>query len=465
MLGSNLKSLNFLDYFVFFLILGITFYAVWWGNHRKKLKKQTSIIDHLLMGRMLTLPMFIATLVATWYGGIFGVTEIAFNNGIYNLITQGVFWYVSYLIFALFLLPKVYSKESVTLPNLIENTIGPRSAKLSSLFNFINILPISYTIGLGLFLKTLFNLDLSISMLLGLAVVLSYSFKGGFRSVVFSDMVQFFVMCFSVAFVLIFSIINFGSWDYLTSHLPESYFSPFGNQPLLEVFAWGLIALSTLVDPNFYQRCFAASSEKVARKGILTSTLIWFLFDICTTFGAMYAKAAMPQADSSGAYLAYSLDLLPNGLKGFFLAGILATVLSTLDSYLFLSGTTFSYDILKKRNQNGIKFHRIGLVCSGLLAYILALTFEGNIKAVWKSLGGLSASCLLFPVLFSQFSNRKPSDKQFFFACILSAITVCSWPLMKKPLGLEIIDSLYVGVLVSFSCLTLFKFKNLSSQR
>ena len=47
------------------------------------------------MGRKLTLPLFIATLVATWYGGIFGVAQIAFENGIYNFVTQGFFWYIS----------------------------------------------------------------------------------------------------------------------------------------------------------------------------------------------------------------------------------------------------------------------------------------------------------------------------------------------------------------------------------
>jgi len=46
--------------------------------------------------------LFVGTLVATWYGGIFGVTFIAFEKGLYNFLTQGVFWYIAYLIFACF---------------------------------------------------------------------------------------------------------------------------------------------------------------------------------------------------------------------------------------------------------------------------------------------------------------------------------------------------------------------------
>lgn len=45
----------------------------------------------------------VATLTASWYGGIFGVNEITFNYGIYNFVTQGVFWYAAYIIFALFM--------------------------------------------------------------------------------------------------------------------------------------------------------------------------------------------------------------------------------------------------------------------------------------------------------------------------------------------------------------------------
>ena len=132
-------------------------------------------------------------------------------------------------------------------------------------------------------------------MALGVGVTLAYSLFGGFRAIVFSDIVQFFAMCLGVLLVVIFSLIIYGGWDFLLSNLPPTHFSPTGGMPLGEVFVWGFIALSTLVDPNFYQRCFATTSTKVAQKGILCSTAIWFCFDICTTLGAMYARAVLPR--------------------------------------------------------------------------------------------------------------------------------------------------------------------------
>ena len=75
------------------------------------------------MGRYLTLPMQVATLVATWYGGLFGVTAIAFEQGLYNFIIQGVFWYITYIIFALWPVEKIRSKPTATLAELVDSCL------------------------------------------------------------------------------------------------------------------------------------------------------------------------------------------------------------------------------------------------------------------------------------------------------------------------------------------------------
>src|SRR5665648_82956 len=94
--SSLVQFLNALDWIVFFSVLGLTILSILWGQRLKKRipeSEQLSTIELLLMGRTLTLPIFVATLVATWYGGIFGVTALTFEKGIYNLLTQGFFWY------------------------------------------------------------------------------------------------------------------------------------------------------------------------------------------------------------------------------------------------------------------------------------------------------------------------------------------------------------------------------------
>lgn len=449
-----LSHLNYIDWSVFSFFLLLTFAAVVYGNYKKKKIEQdntedASVVDLILMGRQLTLPLFVGTLVATWYGGIFGVTRIAYEHGIYNFITQGVFWYIAYIIFAFFILHRVARYKAITLPHLVGKMFGPRSEKIAAIFNILNLVPIAYTISLGLFLNLIFGIGLTLSMCIGLALVLSYSLWGGFRAVVFSDFIQFFVMCIAVFVVIIFSYFTLGGVSFLKAQLPAEHFSISGGEEISTLFVWGFIALATLVNPCFYQRCFASKSLKTAKYGILISTVVWICFDLCTTFGAMYARAALPDADPGNAYLVYSLQILPSGFKGLFLAGVLATILSTLDSYLFLAGTTLTHDLLPKRFRSKITLHHLGIVSVGVVSILMALIFDGNIKIVWKTLGSYSAACLLLPVMYGYIFPGKISDKQFSFACVMGVIAVTYWRVLSHTGFWKQVDALYVGILTT----------------
>lgn len=443
-----LSLLTPLDWFIFFFIAALTVAFVIWGQLKKKKSnnEDENFIDLMLMGRGLTLPMFVATLVATWYGGIFGVSQIAFEHGIFNFVTQGLFWYVAYIIFALFITSRIKNYKAMTLPDLVGQMFGPKAEKISALLNFINLIPIAYAISIGLLIKMLFGYELYISVSLGVSFVLAYSVFGGFRAVVFSDIVQFFVMCSSVIGIFIISIITFGLTP--LKNLPESYFDPTGGYSILQTLSWGLIAISTLVDPNFYQRTFAAQNLKVAKRGILISTAIWFVFDISLTFGAMYARAVIPHASSEFGYFIYSMQLLPNGLRGFALAGIAATVLSTLDSYIFLAGSTLAYDLAPKRLKGKVAIHHLGIVLVGVMAVIFSLIFSGDIKNVWKTLGSLSSSSLLVPVLLGHLYKKRFSDKHFITSSLLGASGAFSWRLSGFKDFYQL-DEIYIGIAMS----------------
>ena len=326
---------------------------------------------------------------------------------------------------------------------------GPKSGKLSAVFNFFNVLPIAYVISLGILIQALFGIEIFPAMVIGVSVVIIYTLYGGFRAVVFSAIIQFFVMCLAVFLVLVFSVKLFGGIGFLRANLPKAHFSLTGGEGIATTLVWGFIALSTLVDPNFYQRVFAAKSTKIAKKGILISTLVWVLFDICTTAGAMYARAVIPHAASDKAYLIYALQILPNGVRGLVLAGILATILSTLDSYLFIAGTTVSYDLMPKRFKGKVHLHHFGIVLVGIIAVLMGVLFKGNIKAVWKTLGCYSASCLLLPVLYGYLFPKKIKDNQFIFAAILGIITVSVWRNITLPGFWQNVDELYMGILAT----------------
>jgi SSS family solute:Na+ symporter len=267
--STLLQYLNIYDWIVFFGVLLVTFLSVAWGQKKKKElspSDKVSAIELLLMGRRLTLPIFVATLVATWYGGIFGVTALTFKKGIYNFLTQGIFWYASYLIFAFFLVKRIRHYQVLTLPEIASKIFGPQAGRLTASLNFLNLLPLAYTISIGIFLRSLFGGTLFLNTVIGVSVVTLWSLWGGFRAVVFSDVVQFFFMILAVAMVVIFAWMQMGSPLELMEALPPSHLEWSGGETLTTILVWGFIALSTLVEPNFYQRVLAADSEFIFRQ-------------------------------------------------------------------------------------------------------------------------------------------------------------------------------------------------------
>lgn len=463
---NELKTVSFFhwaDWLVFTGVLGITFAAALYGNwRRKKTKpsKRMSTLDYLLMGRQLTLPLFVATLVATWYGGIFGVNEITFNYGIYNFITQGVFWYAAYLIFAFFIAERVAKFNSLTLPDLTGHMFGPKSAKVAAAFTFFYITPVAYVLSLGMFLHMVFGISILNGMIAGTLFTCVYTAWGGFRSVVFSDLVQFFVMCGAVLLVVLFSLHAFGGLAFLKANLPAGHFTLTGGNSWANTLIWGFIALSALIDPSFYQRCFAAKNPSVVKKGVLISTFVWFCFDLCTTAGSLYARAVLPQAEPAQAYFFYSVQLLPTGLRGFFVAGILAIILSTLNSFLFISSNTLSFDFLRKRFSNVVLSNRISIFIVGALAICMAQLFHGSFKEIWLVLGSYFSACLLVPILAGYAWPKRISDRLFVGSSLTSAAVMTAWRFLPKSEILQALDPFYAGVAASLIILILFRKKH-----
>ena len=217
----------------------------------------------------------------------------------------------------------------------------------------------------------------------------------------------------------------------------------------MSTFVWGFIALATLIDPSFYQRCFAAKSPLVVKRGILIATAIWFVFDICTTLGALYARAVLPHAQPGQAYFFYAIQLLPAGLRGLFIAGILSIILSTLNSFLFIASNTLSFDLLRKHFQNIVLSNRIMIFAVGTISIVLAQLFHGSFKEIWLVLGSYFSACLLIPILMGYVYPGCISDKLFVSSSLISAAAMTVWYAAAPDEWLTKIDPFYVGVSIS----------------
>ena len=133
---------------------------------------------------------------------------------------------------------------------------------------------------------------------------------------------------------------SWGSIDFLQSELPAQHLTITGEASPTFIVVWFLIALWTFADPGFHQRCYSARTPKIAKFGIIISIFFWALFDFLTTTTGLYSRALIPEIDNP--VLSFPIlaeKILGTGFKGIFYAALIATILSTLNSFLFLSAT------------------------------------------------------------------------------------------------------------------------------
>ncbi|MDD4051376.1 MAG: sodium:solute symporter family protein, partial [candidate division Zixibacteria bacterium] len=251
---------------------------------------------------------------------------------------------------------------------------------------------------------------------------------GGFAAVVWSDILQFSLMFAGFIILFFFSLFTLGGFGYLQTHLPATHFSATGGNPVGYIAIWYIIAMGTLVDPAFYQRCFAAKSVSVARWGIWISILFWIVFDFMTTSCGLYARALLPQLENpTAAYPELAKAILPAGLLGIFLLSILATVMSTVDSYIFLTATTISHDLFwrfKKFKDNKIRFYTlVGLIISATATIIVAVSSDSVVN-IWHDFGSVGTPALLLPLLLSYWGGYQYSPKGAFVSITLSGLMV-----------------------------------------
>jgi len=393
------------------------------GFHRR-LKSDSSAGELIVGGRMLTLPAFVASLVSTWYGGILGVGEYSFKYGLSNWLVFGLPYYLAAFGFAIFLAKKARESEVLTIPDSLARVYDKKTALAGSVVIYLMTVPAAYILMMGVLCQYLFGWPIWGGILAGTVFSVIYVYTGGFNSVIRTDLFQFGLMFLGFLMLLIFLVVDYGGLSFLKQNVPAGHFTWHGGNSGWYIAVWYFIAMATYIEPAFYQRCYAAKSGRVARKGIFISILCWATFDFMTTACGIYARAILPTLENPvGSYPALAMKVLPVGLLGLFALALLATVMSTIDSYSFLAASTFSRDIwmrLVKTAENKITYiTRIGLLVTTVLAVVLALFFE-SVVDIWHMFGSVGTPALLIPV-FTSFVGTRRLPPRYAFGSILSA--------------------------------------------
>ena len=186
-------------------------------------------------------------------------------------------------------------------------------------------------------------------------VFMLYTATSGLFGVVFTDVFQFYMLLLFVYILIPTSAVHYvGGWSNFTANLSPELTKPYINGSIVGDIVTYLVF--TLAGAEMWQRAFAAKSDKSAKRGMFLGTTVYGLTillvylmgiighqilgdNVLETFGS--TDAVVP---------ALAVKVLPVGLTGLALAGLLSVIMSTADSYLLVSVQTCVHDIGKTIN-------------------------------------------------------------------------------------------------------------------
>ncbi|MEE2672410.1 MAG: hypothetical protein VX466_01355, partial [Myxococcota bacterium] len=257
---------------------------------------------------------------------------------------------------------------------------------------------------------------------------------------------QFVLMCITLAIAIPILMWELGGFDAVAASAPEGYFALFGGIPIWLMIAYAATGISILVDPGYYQRIFAARSPEQARNAMLISLVIWMAYDWLVTAGGMLAHAGVAAGvipgdiHSNDALLIAVTMALPVGLTGVFLAGVLATAMSTVDSYTLVSGSNFAYDLYRPlKNPNAsdrelVRYTKYGIVLSWILGYGMAFLFE-RLMALWVFMATMLTSTVLVPIFVALYWKGGRTRLSGLASCIVGLASVAIYYVGIQQLG------------------------------
>jgi SSS family solute:Na+ symporter len=419
-------------------MLGVGFYVF---------KRSPGFEEYLIAGRSMTTPVLICTLASTYYGldVLFGTSEIAYNDGVvaffgYSELSLGFY------ILAAYALSKPLRKARFTsLPEILERGYGRSAGVLGAVSSILYSVPALSLFALGRITEVMFGIDARVGALMLGSVALVYTLFGGLLAVAVTDTLQFVVMCLTLVIAIPILMGEFGGFDAVAAQVPASHFDILGGIPIWLVVAYAGTGISILVDPGFYQRIFAARSYKQARNAMLIALVVWGAYDWLVTAGGMLARTAVELSilapmHSNDALLTAVVYALPIGLVGLFLAGVLATSMSTIDSYSLVAGANMSYDIyrpLVKPDANDeelVRMTKRGIVVSWIMGYLLAFMFD-RLIALWVFNASLMTSTVFVPIMATLFWKGRKTPAAGICSFVFGMVSVALYYFGVAQLG------------------------------
>ncbi|MUU77705.1 sodium:solute symporter [Winogradskyella endarachnes] len=448
---------------------------------------------------------FKANKSAPWYlvafgmigASLSGVTFISVPGAVearqfgYLQVVFGYFF--GYLIIAYVLLPLYYRLNLTSIYTYLKDRFGIISYKTGSIAFLI-----SRTVGaafrlflvakvLQLLVFDLFNIPFAITVIITIALIWLYTFKGGIKTIIFTDTLQTLFMLISVVVAIIFlaSALDLNSIsDVITytkdSKLSKVFFFEDGNneQYFWKSFLSGIFITITMtgLDQDMMQKNLTCRNLKDAQKNMITfSVVLIFVNILFLVLGLMLTQYAENKGlTASKDDLFPTIAMLPEiGIvtSAFFLLGLIAAAYSSADSALTSLTTSFCFDILdidnKPETQKKHLRKRVHIGFSILLVIVIVLfdLIFKDVSVIWElfKAAGYTYGPLLGLFAFGLITKSKIKDKFVWIIAIVAPILSYTLNLYSKELfnGYEIgFEILMINGLLMFLGLLVIRKKS-----
>lgn len=355
--------LTSLDWIIILLYFVLVFGVAFWAT-QIDISAQESSANYFLAGRNVGWFIIGASLFASNIGSehLVGLAGTGAASG----VAVGQFEIMASLILLLlgWVFVPFYLRSGVfTMPEFLEKRYGPTARWYLAIISIIGyvLTKISVTIAAGgIVFEALMGLDFWTGAFVVVVATGIYTVFGGLRAVLYTDMLQAFVLVGGAVSVTLIGLSELGGWGALYDTVPDGYFSVWKaiddpafpwtgilfGAPILGVWYW-------CTDQFIVQRVLSAGNEDQARRGTIfggfLKILPVFIFVLPGVVAyALTQTGQLELGEPDEALPTLIGALLPAGLRGLVVAGLLAALMSSLSSVFNSCATLITWDIYRK---------------------------------------------------------------------------------------------------------------------
>ncbi|MDO5742673.1 MAG: sodium:solute symporter family protein [Vagococcus sp.] len=373
--------------------------------------KNHTVEDFFFAGRKLPFWALSITFIASWWGAgsALSTADLAYEDG------MGAFWYYGMPVllstFFMFVLsPAIRKLPFYTQGQMMEARYSKVVAKFTGffIFLFMTFSAASQMVGIGTFFGEYLDFSYEVAVLVGTGIVILYSFFGGFRGVVLTDVIQFILLLFSALTVFVVAWQVGNGWTGIETMAQlakeEDYVSFYSGWK--KYIAYVLtFAMAWTIQANVWQRISATKNVTDARKMTGLSFIVYIPLYAIVVLTGMAALSLYAEVPKGGIILAIVQDHLNPVLAAVVFVGISAAIMSTMDSLINTGAMTLTMDLLEQKEGKALRLSRLSTAVVSIIALFIAMRIRSILDVTWIASDVITTGVFV-PLLMGFFWRR-----------------------------------------------------------